>query len=171
MRLKHNEKHSNILAIKSPHHTLTEPGEINSAFKAFCSTLYKSEVTLDPNTCKNFFRGLDLPSLSRQEAKGLNSPISLEELREALVNIKKGKSSGWDSIPPELYIVFWDILGQPLLDMITTAINEGAFSLGANTAIITVLPKPNKDPSQCSNYRPISLLNGDVSVLRFLLHA
>lgn len=99
LRLKHNEKHSNILAIKSPH-TLTEPGEINSAFKAFYSTLYKSEVTLDPNTGKNFFHGLDLPYLSRQEAKGLNSPISLEELREALVNMKKGKPLGWVSIPP-----------------------------------------------------------------------
>ena len=169
LRLKQNEKHSNILAIKSPHRTFTEPGEINSAFKTFYSELYKSEVTLDPSTCQNFFHGLDLPSLSREEAEKLSSSISLEELREALVHMKKGKSPGWDGIPPELYLTFWDILGPPLLDMINTAINEGAFSLGANTALIKVLPKPNKEPSQCSNYRPLSLLNGDVKLFAKVL--
>lgn len=39
LRLKQNEKHSNVLAIKSPHRTFTEPGEINSAFKTFYSEL------------------------------------------------------------------------------------------------------------------------------------
>lgn len=53
--------------------------------------------------------------------------------------------------------------------MINAMINEGAFSLGANTAIITVIPKPNKDPSQCSNYRPLSLLNGDVKLFAKVL--
>ena len=164
LRLKNNEKYSNILAIKSHLRTLTEPGEINLAFKTFYSNLYKSEVTLDSDTSKNFFHGLDLPSLSNQESEKLNSPISLEELREALAHMQRGKSPGWDGIPPELYLAFWGILGPPLLDMINTAIDKGVLSSGANTAIITLLPKPNKDPSQCSNYRPLSLLNGDVKL-------
>lgn len=79
--------------------------------------------------------------------------------------------TGWHGIPPELYLAFSDIIGPSLLDMINTAymLNEGAFSSGANTAIITVLPKSNKDPSQRSNYRPLSILNGDVKLFAKVL--
>ncbi len=160
--LKQNEKFSNTSIIKSPLRTSTEPGEINAEFKTFYSNLYTSEVILDPDILKNFFHDLDLPSLTEEESESLNTPISLEELRKALVNMKRGKSPGWDGIPPELYLAFWDILGSPLFDMINAVINKGAFTAGTNTAVITVLPKPNKDPSLCSNYRPLSPLNGDV---------
>uniref|UniRef100_A0A3Q3AUI9 Reverse transcriptase domain-containing protein n=1 Tax=Kryptolebias marmoratus TaxID=37003 RepID=A0A3Q3AUI9_KRYMA len=78
--------------------------------------------------------------------------------------MKKGKSPGWDGVPPELYLAFWDILGPPLLDMINKAVDKGSFNPSINTAIITLLLKPNKDPAQCSNYRPLSLLNGDVKL-------
>lgn len=85
-----------------------------------------------------------------------------QELINSLVNMKKDKASGWDSIPPELYLTFWDILGLPLQDMINTAVDKGAFNHCANSALIALLLKPNKDPSQCSNYKPLSLLNGDL---------
>lgn len=64
----------------------------------------------------------------------------------------------------QLYLTFWDVLGKPLLDMINMAIEKGTFNEGVNMAIISVLPKPNKDPFQCSNYRPLSLLNSDVKL-------
>ena len=108
-----------------------------------------------------FFQDLNLPSLSDSESESLNIPISLEELRKALVCMKTGKSPGWDGIPPELYLTFWDVLDKPLLDMINTTIDKNAFNASTDSAIITVLPKPNKDLTKCGNYRPLSLLNGD----------
>ena len=60
--------------------------------------------------------------------------------------MKKGESPGWDGIPPEVYLVFWDCLGQFMLQMITTSIDRGFFDMDANSAILTVLLKPNKDP-------------------------
>lgn len=56
------------------------------------------------------------------------------------------------------------ILGPPLLDMINEAVDKSSFNANINTAIITLLLKPNKDPAQYSSYRPLSLLNGDVKL-------
>lgn len=120
---------------------MSNPLDVNSEFKSFYSFLYDSEISLDSRACVNLFQDLNLPSLSDNESDLLKAPISLEELKSALINMKKGKSLGWDGIQPELYLTFWDILGRPLLDMITTAIDKGAFNSSTDTAKITVLPK------------------------------
>ncbi len=164
LRLKSHEKYSNITTIKTPLRTPSKPLDINSEFKSFYSSLYNSEVSLDKDVCADFFQDLDLPSLSDNESESLNTPISLEELRLALTDMQKGKFLGWDGTPSELYLAFWDTLGLPLLDMINTAIDKSAFSVSANTAIITLLPKPNKDLTQCGNYGPLSFLNGDIEL-------
>lgn len=78
--------------------------------------------------------------------------------------MKRVQSPWRDGIPPELYLTFWDIFFKPLLDMINTAIDKSAFNSNSNTAIITVIPRPNKDLTKCGNHRPLSLLNGDVKL-------
>lgn len=48
--------------------------------------------------------------------------------------------------------------------MITTSIEKGSFSRDVNTALISLLLKKDKDPSECANYRPLSLLNSDLKI-------
>lgn len=62
--------------------------------------------------------------------------------------MKSDKFPGWDGIPLEVYFTFWDILGPPLLDMINTAIDKGAF----------------QSKHQCCNNAAFSLLNGVVKL-------
>ena len=83
--------------------------------------------------------------------------------------MKKGKSPGWDGIPPEFYLTFWEELGQYLLAMIHRSIDVGAFFNDLNSALIAVLPKPNKDATKCSNYRPLSILNAEINIFARIL--
>lgn len=72
-------------------------------------------------------------------------------------------------IPPDLYLSFWDELEKPLLNMIQYSFRFDSFNNSDNMAIITLLPKPNKDLTQCRNYRPLSLLNSDVKLFAKVL--
>ena len=78
--------------------------------------------------------------------------------------MQRGKSPGLNSLPPEFYTAFWDFLGPLLLNMIQFSIQKGVFSRDVTIAVITLLLKKDKNPTECGNYRPLfySLLNADV---------
>lgn len=81
LRLKQNEKYSNIMAIQSPTGTLIELYEINLAFKTYYPSLYSSEVVLNAGKYKQFFKDLQLPTLSDQDSEKLNASIMLQDLK------------------------------------------------------------------------------------------
>lgn len=51
-----------------------------------------------------------------------------------------------------------------MLGVINVALDKGSFNSSTNATLITLLLKSKYDPAQCSNYRPLSLLNGDVKL-------
>lgn len=60
-------------------------------------------------------------------------------------------------------------MGQYFLAMIHGSIEVGAFFNDMNAALIAVLPKPNKDVTKCSNYRPLSILNDEIKIFARIL--
>uniref|UniRef100_A0A8C9X7I8 Reverse transcriptase domain-containing protein n=1 Tax=Sander lucioperca TaxID=283035 RepID=A0A8C9X7I8_SANLU len=169
LNLQKCEKYSNITAISSDQKLLTAPKEINTAFQNFYADLYKSEISLDKTKCDTFLQDLELPTLTPEDAQRLGEPITLTELRGAIAGMKKGKSPGWDGIPPEFYITFWEELGQYFLAMVRKAVEVGAFFNDMNAALIAVLPKPNKDTTKYGNYRPLSILNAEIKIFARIL--
>lgn len=105
-----------------------------------------------------------MPTLSDNEAMELDAPITLDELYKAVKLTNRGRSPGIDGIPAELYLELWNILGPIWLNSINSAIRKGYFHKDLNTALISVLHKPGKDPQNCSSYRPISLINADIKI-------
>lgn len=166
LRLKESESKANIDMLRSSDGKIvTDPRAINNTFKAFYSTLYSSEVVLDRHACKQFLENLNLPKLPEEDKNLLEEPLTLEELHSAAKSLKKGKSPGPDGIPPELYLAVWDIVGPLILNSMNFAIKHGMLHRDQNIALIILLQKKNKDPLNCSSYRPISLINSDVKIL------
>lgn len=82
----------------------------------------------------------------------------------AVKTLQKGKSPGLDGLPPELYLALWDQVGSLILGSINFAIEHGSFHRDQRNALITLLLKKGKDPLDCSSFRPISLICGDVKL-------
>uniref|UniRef100_A0A8C5MJN7 Reverse transcriptase domain-containing protein n=1 Tax=Leptobrachium leishanense TaxID=445787 RepID=A0A8C5MJN7_9ANUR len=107
--------------------------------------------------------------LTSTEASALGAPITLVELNAALKSTKPGRSPGPDGLPIEYYKQFRSSLLPHLLSTLSSLSEGASFHPNTTAATITVIPKPNKDHTQCSNYRPISLLNSDIKLLARVL--
>lgn len=165
LRLKENESKSCIDIIRTAEGAITtDPIAINNTFKSFYTNLYSSQSTLDKKLCKTFLNNLQLPTLDDSDRASLEKSITLDELHEAARSLQRGKSPGMDGIPPELYLAVWDIVGPLMLDSINFAIKGGSFHRDQKLAIITLLLKKDKDPLDCSSFRPISLICADVKI-------
>ena len=165
MKIQNNEQKADITLIKNEDGVLlNDPVEINQEFKHFYQKLYSSEAQFSKNDLDSFFADLDLPKLTEQQTRLIDSLFTLTEIYDALKEMKHGKSPGLDGIPPELYLTFWDELGPLLLEMFQQAIMKGSFNRDISTAIISLLQKKGKDGTICANYRPLSLLNGDLKL-------
>lgn len=170
LKIRNSEQLANIAAIKTREGILiSNPVHINDTFKMFYEELYTSEATFDSEICKKFLKPLRLPKISPDAACSLEKPITLAELAKAINSMNRGRSPGLDGIPPELYSAFWLQLGPRLLDMINFSVSKGSFTDGCNVAIISLLLKKNKPPTECASYRHLSLLNTEIKAYAKIL--
>lgn len=146
-----------------------DPQSINNEFKKFYSSLYSSESPCDGTQYKLFFDSLDLPSIKPEVAANLDEPLTLSELKKALMSMQNGKSPGPDGFPAEFLKTFLDSLSPLLLNMFNESLQTGILPPSLRQATISLILKKDKDPLYCSNYRPISLLCADVKLLAKVL--
>jgi hypothetical protein len=123
------------------------------------------------NFFKDFYKASTAPSMTEQcklielypqmineeEASTLFTPVSLEELKVVLLLFKKEKILGLDGWTVELFIFFFDLVGEDVLAMVEESRSLGAITGGLNSTFLTLIPKAN-NPSSFDDFRPISLM-------------
>jgi len=147
----------------------TDPSKINVCFHRYYSRLYTSEPPADESALDTFFHNLDIPGVDPELAAKLEDAISIEEVVEAIGNMQSGKSPGPDGYPSEFFKTFSETLAPLLLSVFEESFVSGSLPPTMREATITLILKKDKNPLQCSSYRPISLLNSDVKLLAKLL--
>ncbi len=139
MKIRSNEQFSDISSIKLQTGAITtDPTQTDDTFCSFYSDLHKSDISFDKDKCDKFLSQLNMPHLFEADESNLARPISLEELKAAVLSMQRGKLPGLNGIPPVLYLVFWTLLGPLLLSMIRLSIEKGSFSWDVNIAVISL---------------------------------
>lgn len=112
-----------------------------------------------------FLDKLDIPTMTDHGKTKLDKRLTVDEMSEAVHNMKSGKTPGPDGIPIEIYKLFPDKLLPPLLEMFEEAYQSGILPPSLQTALITLVPKPGKPPTEKESYRPLSLMCCDTKIL------
>ena len=117
-----------------------------------------------------------LSAADQQQCEGPagDGTITLDEAKEALDSLPRGKAPGPDGLTYEFYVAFWDDIGQLMVDafnsVFTAQQQSPQLSQRQRLGYIALIYKGNGKPRQEANsYRPITLLNADVKILAKVL--
>ena len=111
---------------------LEDPGEILNAQKQFYMELYTEQITEQDQDQDLQDEFLKQPNLSRLNEEGkmlCEEDLSLNEIAQALKEMPNNKTPGSDSLPAEIYKLFWGSIKELVLDSYNYAFSHGRLSI------------------------------------------
>ena len=79
--------------------------------------------------------------LDREQAEALGQEITAEELQRAVFASARRKSPGPDGLPPEFYMVVFNVIKDELLAVVKCVLNRGALCETQTQGIMVLVPK------------------------------
>ncbi|GJZ48173.1 putative RNA-directed DNA polymerase [Tanacetum coccineum] len=150
--LKINYCNSNIKGIMVNGNWQEDPEVIKAAAFDHFSSQFKESRSSRPCFSSSRFR-----KISDQDACFLESPMSVEEIKEAVWGCASSKAPGPDGFNFNFIKTFWNIIKGEFLECIRFFETSGHLANGCNPSFIVLIPK-RKDPLGFGDYRPISLI-------------
>uniref|UniRef100_A0AAR2INH7 Reverse transcriptase domain-containing protein n=1 Tax=Pygocentrus nattereri TaxID=42514 RepID=A0AAR2INH7_PYGNA len=165
-RIKKMQSERAINSIKTSSGRITvDPSEINDSFRQFYENLYKSDCFHASEERDIFLDQLQFQTLTENTKQELDRNLTIEEISQAIKSINSGKAPGPDGFPIEFYKIFKEKLIIPLFNMYEEAFKNEALPPTLRQAMITLILKPGKPATECSSFRPISLMGVDTKIL------
>ena len=141
------------------------PKTIQTELKTFYQNLYKSNnQKSNIDEIETFINSAGIPKLSKEDKESCEGKITFEELREIIPTFKHNKTPGNDGIPIEFYIVFFNLIGNLLVEVFNESLEAEELSTSQKQGIITLIEKKGQDKRFIKNWRPISLMNVDTKI-------
>lgn len=134
-------------------------------FTPFLHSLYflPDMLPAAAHACKallqEFLSSCALPKLSNEAVETLNAPITADKIEEVLKSLPMGKSPGPDGFNYLYYQTFREHLLPYLTYLYNTFLDGDQILQTIFHSYISLILKPDKDYTDCSNYKPIAFLN------------
>ena len=119
---------------------------------------FKTMFTLsNPTSFDSILDGIDTKVTTTMNAE-LNKCFTVEEVEQALKQMKPMTAPGPDGMPPIFYKAYWSTVGPDVIDATLSILNSGTMPPLLNHTFISLIPKI-KSPERAKVFRPISLCN------------
>jgi hypothetical protein len=106
-----------------------------------------------------------VPKLNQDHVNDLNSPISPKVIEAVINSLPTKKIPGPDGFSTEFYQTFKEDLIPVLHNLFHKIEAERTLPNSFFEATITLIPKPQKDPTKIEKFRPIFLMNINAKIL------
>ena len=116
-----------------------------------------------------FLEKFNLSRLNQEEIEIMHNPITSTEIEAVVKNLPKIQKPRTRWLQRRILSNIIDKLIPILLKLSQKIAEEGKLPNSFYEATITLIPKPDKDPTKKENYRPISLMNIDAKILYKIL--
>ncbi len=154
--LKRNGHKSELAKLDVNGTIINDPEQITRAVVSYYDNLYNN-TKVEP--VDNQFLS-EMFEVEPHEAASLDSPITLEELKEMLRPLKE-TAPGPDGISNLFIKKLWDILGPLIVDAWNYSLRENKLTQSHQTSYLRLIPKTGKNTLLLKNWRPITLSNCD----------
>ena len=169
-QLRQKEASYAIPAVKnSKGELMMNTSDINKVFASFYNQLYKSEVNPGRSDYDAFFSKIEMPEISEDQKESLDRPISVDEVKRAISSMRVGRSPGLDGFASEYYKEYSDKLAPILTEVYKESFSVGNLPNTFNEALISLILKKDKDPTDPGSFRPVSLINVDCKIITKVL--
>lgn len=170
-RLRKQKAERTIFKIKHPETNQIETNleQIQQCFEEYYQKLYSQPQLRSATEIDSFLSSLNLPKVSNDQNNKLISKITKEEIISAIKRLKNGKAPGADGFNSEWYKLMQDHLTPTLMRAFNGVLETKTIPPSWREAIISIIPKENKDKLDCGNYRPVSVLNIDYKLFTSIL--
>lgn len=162
---KKRQERMSVKALLINNQECTDPNKISKEIFEFYSKLYSSSYS-DTDTDAFFYHIKDwIPKIDERFKDVCDADISMDEVEKAMKCLPLDKSPGSDGLTSNFYRHFWEHIKDLIFHMLKEISELHILPTTMKQGIITLIPKPGKNPKLIDNLRPITLLNNDYKIL------
>jgi len=118
---------------------------------------YYSILFQPPDTTRAHLGPMGFKRLSEESASWLESPVTIEEIKDSVWSCDGDKSPGPDDFNFKFYRLAWEFIANDLMDLISEFFGTGVLPKGVNRAFISLVPKKT-EPMEFKEFQPISMI-------------